>query len=610
MNFSFWLSILLTAATAIGPNNAADAYDTIEGRSCFRSMDGMMKSMIDLRNKYSDLISISDIGESYLKNNEGRTDGKYKIPTDGYVIYALTITAPDKDSSLQSDDKGKMLVTSGVHAREWAPPELLARFIEMLVYGYDNDADITWILQRNEIHAILYVNPDGRYMAEKYPDLYWRKNMNPNNKCGDGDYGVDINRNLDFMWAHKDGASSNPCDGDYHGTSAESEPETKALTDYAKKLFPEGQRKNDPKGEMNNPFGEDITGMYIDIHSSGGYVYYPWGHDDSQSPDDEALQALGRKMSYFNDYLLWAGGQQDFLYAASGDTSDWMYAAMGVASLGFEIGDDFQQKCTSFENEVVPINLPALLFAAKTAQKPYTEIKGPDIMDLSVQNSNGQIKVSAEVSDSEMVNKIKDFKDFRTGDQKITKVELYLDVHPDDYKSGDTKWEMQPASRRLDSEHVKAFMERQTDCRMYDKKGKCKKAGGGGICKWSKTNRKCKARDTSTGNNVSSGNNDSIDCSLYKKRNKCNRALGGDVCSWAGDKCTAAVSESAVGGSSGGGNPFNSGEETVKMVINASSLSPGRHALFVQATDSDGYRGPVSSEFILVSQRALRGTKK
>ena len=305
-----------------------------------------------------------------------------------------------------------MMVTLGVPAREWAPPELLARYIELLVHGYNEDADVTWILQHTEIHAILYVNPDGRFMAEKYPALYWRKNLNPI-RCGGGyEYGVDINRNFDFMWGDQTGASNNPCDEDYHGPSAESEPETQAFADYAKKLFPEEQRKRNPRDERNEPFGEDVTGMYIDIHASGGYVYYPWGHKDAKSPDDEALQALGRKINSFNDYKLWAGSQPDFVYEASGDTSDWAYGVLGVASLGFEIGDDFQQECDSFEEEVVPKNLPALLFAAKTASQPFKTIKGPGVFDMGIRHVDGNIRVPVHISNSKMVNAIKRFPDF------------------------------------------------------------------------------------------------------------------------------------------------------------------------------------------------------
>lgn len=437
MNIPVWLLVLLAATAG---SDAATAYETIQGRSCFRSMKGMMDSMFDLARGNPNLMTITDIGDSWLKNNEGRHDGVHDIPDGGYDIYALNVTVAD--SSRLSNEKGKMLVTSGVHAREWAPPELLGRYIEMLVNGYDSDADVTWVLQHTEIHAILYVNPDGRFMAEKYPELYWRKNLNPI-RCGGGyEYGVDINRNFDFMWSDSAGASDHPCAGDYHGPSAESEPETKAMAEYARKLFPEEQRKSDPIEKMGEPFGEDITGMYIDIHASGGYVYYPWGHKDAKSPDDEALQALGRKINSFNEYKLWAGSQPDFMYEASGDTSDWAYATLGVASLGFEIGDDFQQACDSFEAEVVPQNLPALLFAAKTVQRPFSTIKGPDVLDLTAKHVNGEIRGSVYASDSMMVNAIDNFDNFRTGSQPITKVDIYLDAHPDDYREGDLSWEI------------------------------------------------------------------------------------------------------------------------------------------------------------------------
>jgi hypothetical protein len=474
-------------------------YETIEGRSCFRSLDGMIESMKDLAAKYPDLITMEVIGESYIKkNNPKPSDYKnmpYDLPT-GYDIYALNVTA--SNSARRSSEKGKLLITSGVHAREWAPPELHARYIEKLVEGYKTDADITWILEHNEIHAILYVNPDGRFITEKYPDSYWRKNLNPKG-CGNG---VDINRNFGFMWSDANGASSDPCADDYYGSSANSEPETQAVVAYANKLFPEGQRKSDPEKQMDEAFGEDITGMYIDIHASGGFVYYPWGHKDELSPDDEALQALGRKINYFNGYKLWAGSQPDFLYAASGDTSDYMYAVMGVASIGYEIGDDFQQDCDSFESEIVPINLPSLVYAAKIAMKPYKDVKGPDIFELSARHIDGQLRVSAKASDSKMVNSIKGFPDHSSGSQIIQAVHVYLDVHPDDYQEGvNNKWDMETIDDNWDTN-----------------------------------------------------------------------------------------------------------EETVGLVVQTKglSLSAGRHTVYVQAVDSRGYKGPVSSMFVNI-QSSLRG---
>lgn len=113
------------------------------------------------------------------------------------------------------------------------------------------------------------------------------------------------------------------------GPYAESKPETIALAEYAKSLFPDHQRKNDPVAEISIPFGEDITGLYIDIHSSGGYTYYPLGHIDAQSPDNSSMEALCKKIPSFNGYRLWSGGQTDFPYAVSGDSSDYMYAVLG-----------------------------------------------------------------------------------------------------------------------------------------------------------------------------------------------------------------------------------------------------------------------------------------
>lgn len=444
------LGNILDAATS----RSLQTYETISGRSCFRSLDGMMQSMQDLAARYPHLITIEAVGESFIKKHGTSGINLTKLGYDtppGYDIYAFNITA--SNSTRQSFDKGKMLITSGIHAREWATPELNARYIEMLVQGYQVNADITWILERNEIHAILYLNPDGRFIAEKYPSSMWRKNLNPVG-CGKG---VDLNRNFDFMWGDTKGSSANPCLDTYHGPSANSEPETQALVNYAMKLFPKGQRKKNPEKQKDEAFGEDITGFYFDIHAFGSYNYYPWGHIDAKSPDDEAFQALGRKINFFNGYKLWSGGQPNFRYPVTGVTTDYMYATMGVASMLFEIGSRFHQPCAEFEDEILPKNLPSLIYAAKIAQKPFFLVKGPDILELDARHINGQLRVSAKASDGKMVNTImisqplNNFSDFPTGSQIIQKVHLYLDIHPDDWQQGDDRWDMEVVDGNLDT---------------------------------------------------------------------------------------------------------------------------------------------------------------
>mmetsp|Transcript_12133 Transcript_12133/g.26190 ORF Transcript_12133/g.26190 Transcript_12133/m.26190 type:complete len:737 (+) Transcript_12133:149-2359(+) len=442
-------------------------YDTIDKYDCFRSLEGMTKSMFDLAESYPDLSSVVDIGDSYLKSKNDNNDD-YPLPQNGYDIYAMVITA--SDSPHPSSAKGKTLIISGVHPREYAPPELTMRFAESLLTGYEVDADITWILQHTEVHIIFQVNPDSRYVTEKYPKTFWRKNQNPGNgreNCKADEIGVDLNRNFGFKWGDQDGASDDSCDSTYHGRGPGSEPETRAVVDYAKEIFPEEQgRRDDPEGSTNVAFGEDNTGIFVDVHAPGGYIFYPWGHKDRKSPDDDALQATARKMSYYNGYVLWAGGQPDFQYAASGDSSDYMYATLGVASFGLELGEDFYEDCNLFERKVLPDNISALTYLVKNAKKPFSLPKGPDIISLDLSDDGTTedgvqygIKVTTVASDSRLVNSISGYPDFpETGSQGVAEVRVYLDVHPDDFKEGDDlTWEMQLIDN--DSEEPKFELE-------------------------------------------------------------------------------------------------------------------------------------------------------
>lgn len=460
------------------------SYDKINGYSCFLSVEGMTNAILDLPSKYPNLITVSNIGSSY----EGRT------------IYAMKITSNKRSGSNNNNNssKGKFLVSGGVHPREYAPPQLVFAFAIHLLSNYNIDADITWIVDHTEIHIITHVNPDGRVIAEGVRAAYWRKNVNPGNErdgCSAGEIGVDINRNFDFVWGDTGGASDDPCDESYMGSDAASESETRVLEDYARSIFPADQRKSDPEDMMDVALGEGISDIYMDVHSYGGYTYYPWGHVDKQSKDNEALEALGRKISSFNGHDLWAPGH-DFVYPVSGDTSDYMYGVLGVASYGLEIGDDFYESCNNFESDVLPSNLPALMYAARVAKKPFFLGKGPDVLDLSAVMVDDYYRVTASASDSQLVN-IDGYSNFNTGGQTITEVRLYIDVHPDDYDGSSTVWNME-----------------------------------------------------------------------------------------------------AVDGS------FDSSEEKLEVAIFTSSLgiSSGRHALFAQARDDDGYLGPVSSVFIEVDQ--------
>lgn len=163
-------------------------------------------------------------------------------------------------------------------------------------------------------------------------------------------------------------------------------------------------------------------------------------------------------------------------------------------------------------------------------------------------------------------------------------MQVYLDVPPEDFKQGQhTKWAMKPSRRRLDStEHVSSthrMRASSNDCASIKKRRKCKKFDK---CNWVKNNGNGKGKGTcKRKQNASSvGNNN----------------LGPPGGSNLGD------TEDEISNNASSVQ-FNSGDEPVELIIDTSTLSPGRHTLFVQAKDSRHYKGPVTSIFINVPQR-------
>ncbi len=168
-------------------------------------------------------------------------------------------------------------------------------------------------------------NPDGRKEAEA--GYSWRKNTNEN-YCGATSInrGADLNRNFSYQWGGA-GSSASQCDATYRGPAPDSEPETRAIRDYILSLFP------DQRGTGAAP--ANTTGVFIDLHSYGGNVLWPWSYTDSETPNDVQLQTLGRKLAYFNSYRPGQTGPD--LYNCSGVTNDFAYGELGIAAYTFEM---------------------------------------------------------------------------------------------------------------------------------------------------------------------------------------------------------------------------------------------------------------------------------
>jgi len=173
----------------------------------------------------------------------------------------------------------------GVHAREWGSSDILIHFVQQLTEAYRNRTGIS--IGKNTFTAeqmqalvnnkVLYVfpqaNPDGRNFSMTQ-DTMWRKNRRPPADTPRPRlFGVDINRNYDFLWdyplyfaANAPVANSkDPSSEIYIGPGVESEPETRNAASIFEKY-------------------QNIR-YFIDIHSYSEAILYNWGDDDNQSDD-------------------------------------------------------------------------------------------------------------------------------------------------------------------------------------------------------------------------------------------------------------------------------------------------------------------------------------
>ncbi len=338
----------------------------IPGYACYRTVEETYNDLSALAAAHPDLATWTDVGDSWEKATSGGASG--------YDLYALKLTNQNIPGP-----KPKLFVIAAIHAREYTTAELATRFAEKLVNEYGVDPDITWLLDNYEFHLIPHANPDGRKHAEA--GEMWRKNTDNDDGCSFDRvdwgyyYGVDLNRNSSFKW-NQGGSSDNACDETYHGPSAASEPEVQAIENYARSIFPDQRGPND-----NDPAPQDAEGVFITLHSYSELVLFPWGWTDTQdAPNKAELATLGRKFGYFNQYEVCS----DCLYNASGTTDDFTYGELGVASYTFELGTAFFQDCSFFENDIIPKNMPALIYAFKAARRPYMDPKGPDALNVAV----------------------------------------------------------------------------------------------------------------------------------------------------------------------------------------------------------------------------------
>ena len=150
--------------------------------------------------------------------------------------------------------------------------------------------------------------------------------------------GVDINRNfgVDFGQVEKTGIQTlaqyenmppkvtDPCDYDYPGKEAFSEPETKAFRDFLIK-------------------NKDDLSFIINMHSYGNYFIYPFNGRDENDIEERRPGILNifnqiSKEAPFPEGTVKGNAKAVIGNTIGGDQDDWTLAELGIPSVTAEIG--------------------------------------------------------------------------------------------------------------------------------------------------------------------------------------------------------------------------------------------------------------------------------
>ncbi|KAL8788338.1 MAG: hypothetical protein Q9213_001735 [Squamulea squamosa] len=194
---------------------------------------------------------LTDLAAKYPSNAE--------IVTIGNSLQGRPITGIHFYGTGLKGKRPAVVLHGTVHAREWITTMVTEYFAYSFLSGFASNADVRTLLNKYDYYIFPVVNPDG-FVYTQTNDRLWRKNRQ--STSGSSCLGHDINRNWNYQWDTRGGASTDPCAADFKGSAPADAPETVVLANFVNKLAASAQKLK----------------LFIDYHSYSQLFMTPYGY--------------------------------------------------------------------------------------------------------------------------------------------------------------------------------------------------------------------------------------------------------------------------------------------------------------------------------------------